>query len=575
MKYNQIIINMKSNRIILIICCIAFNFSLMANEVIKLTWKPFSSPFETIYYKNITVTATVNKNFTVDWGDGSSIETKTGTGDKQIITHTYADIKDYVTTVTASSSDCLFTYLDCANNGITNINIGAAASLKSLLCNNNQLTNLDVSKQINLMDLDCSQNQISNMDISNNIALITLNCSSNRINTLYVNVHSALKILNCYYNQITSLDMSNNTALKTLSCGENQLNNLDLSANVALTFLDCFNNNLKNLNLNINSNLEHLECSRNQLNNLILGKNTALVYLYCWGNQLEDLDLSDNPAIEVLSCSYNMLSNLDLRNNTGLVALHCNENELYNLNVNMNTKLREIECRRNHLSTLDLSKHPLLFTLECGYNELSSLILNTNAPFDRTLTCEYNKLRLSDLFQISKIIGNGAYRTLSPQFVTTQHVDVNTSVDLTSQSMFNGIATTFKVIKDGWPASNTEYSINGAKVTFKKEGNFGVMMENKAILSQWSEPALVFEYFTVGNVSISDTIRPDIQIYPNPTTDNIYIKLETAIIPETKLYSINGKLLQNVRNTKIDMSNYSQGVYFLQVDGRMIKIVKN
>jgi len=575
MKYKQININMKPNRILLIVCYIAFSLNLMANEIITFTWRAVSSPYGYVYYKNISITATLNKSFTVDWGDGSNIETKMGTGNKQILSHTYADAKSYTATIT-SSSDCLFTYLDCANNGITILDVNTSVSLKTLLCNSNQLTNLSINNLIALTEIDCEYNQISSIDVSNNSLLTKFNCSGNRISILNVNNNTALTSLNCYNNKISSLDVSNNTVLKTLSCGENLLNSLELSTNISLTYLDCFNNNLKKLNLSVNPALEHLECSRNQLSNLVFEKNSALVYLYCWGNQLDSLDVSDNTAIEVLSCSYNMLSNLDLSNNTALLALHCNENNLSNLNLSKNTKLREIECRRNHLNTLDLSKHPLLFTLECGYNELNSLILNANAPFDRTLTCEYNRLRLSDLFEISKMIGNGAYRTLSPQFIDSQYISVNTPVDLTSQSIFNGIATTFMVIKDGWPASNTEYSINGAIVTFKKEGNFGVMMKNEAIVSQWSEPALVFEYFTVGNVGIADITQiPDILAYPNPTTDKVYLKTEAEIIPDVKLYSSNGKLLKYLHSREIDLSIYSAGVYILQVAEKTVKIVKN
>ena len=87
---------MKPNLIILTLCCVAFSLNTMANEVIKLTWRAVYSPYGDIYYKNITMTAPVNKTFTVDWGDGTNIETKTGTGDKQVISHTYADTKDYV-----------------------------------------------------------------------------------------------------------------------------------------------------------------------------------------------------------------------------------------------------------------------------------------------------------------------------------------------------------------------------------------------------------------------------------------------------------------------------------------------
>jgi hypothetical protein len=555
MKYYQINIKMKPNRIILLLCFIAFSLNLMASEMIKITWSVVYYPYGNYYYKNITISATVNKTFTVDWGDGSNIETKTGTGVKQVIGHTYSDTKDYIATITSSSADCLFTYLDCANKVVKN---------------------LDVCSLIHLVELDCEGNQISNLDVSNSLVLTKLNCQGNKIGILDVSKNTALTFLNCYSNQISGLDVSNNTDLSILYCGDNQLSNLELTTNTKLTYLDCFNNKLKSLILDSNIVLEHLEISRNQLSTLVLGKKKALTYLYCWGNQLESLDLSETPALEYLSCNYNKLSILDLSKNTALIALHCCENKLNNLDVSKSTKLREIECRRNELYNLDLSTQPLLFTIECGYNKLSSMLLNANAPLDRAVTCEYNGLKLSDLFSISKMIGNGAYRTLTPQHLATETIEVGYPVDFTSQSIFNSIATTFTVLKDGWPAASSDYSMNGKVITFKKDGNFGVMMENKAILSQWAEPVLVFAYFAVGNVGIADIEgRPNVLVFPNPTTDKVYIKTETEMIPEVKLYSINGKLLQHFRSAEIDMSSYLSGVYLLQVHEKRVRIVKN
>ena len=170
---------MKPNRIILIVCCFAFSLNLIANEVIKFTWQAVMIHHGYIYSKSITIIAPENKTFTVDWGDNSNIETKTGIGEKQILSHTYADTKSYIATITSSSTDCLFTYLDCAHNGVMNLNIVTNISLKTLLCSDNWLTKLDISHCPALEYLDCSANSLSELDISANTALKHLDCSWN------------------------------------------------------------------------------------------------------------------------------------------------------------------------------------------------------------------------------------------------------------------------------------------------------------------------------------------------------------------------------------------------------------
>jgi len=77
-------------------------------------------------------------------------------------------------------------------------------------------------------------------------------------------------------------------------------------------------------------------------------------------------------------------------------------------------------------------------------------------------------------------------------------------------------------------------------------------------------------------VNIEDyTITSSFHIYPNPTTSRVYIQTATESIPEVKLFSFEGRLLQNNRNTEIDLSSYAAGIYFIQVNGETKKVIKN
>ena len=59
-------------------------------------------------------------------------------------------------------------------------------------------------------------------------------------------------------------------------------------------------------------------------------------------------------------------------------------------------------------------------------------------------------------------------------------------------------------------------------------------------------------------------------IYPNPTTDVIFLDAESHI----KVYDLQGILLQEIINNKVDLSAYPQGLYLLQVGNVWTKVMK-
>jgi hypothetical protein len=55
----------------------------------------------------------------------------------------------------------------------------------------------------------------------------------------------------------------------------------------------------------------------------------------------------------------------------------------------------------------------------------------------------------------------------------------------------------------------------------------------------------------------------------------VYLKTASGNVLDVKLYSSDGKLLQQIRGTEIDLSGYASGVYMLSANGQMIRIIKN
>jgi len=218
---------------------------------------------------------------TIDWGDGSKIETiilSPGSfGDmfptNQNIKHNYTGSSIRTITITGEN--------------ITGLN-----------CVSNQLTKLDVSKNSALIELYCQYNQLTNLDISKNTALKWLICSSNQLTSLDVSQNTELTLLDCLNNQLTNLDVSKNTKLTFLSCSFNPLKKIDVSKNTVLTRLDCYNNQLTSLDVSGNIVLAFLHCSSNQLTNLDVSKNAELGYLDCSDNLLTNYSL--NELFEIL-----------------------------------------------------------------------------------------------------------------------------------------------------------------------------------------------------------------------------------------------------------------------------------
>jgi len=238
--------------ILALILLSAFSFKLFANESITFTLQG-SDPF------HFCLAATLDKPFTINWGDGSAIETKKGKPSGLFYKHSYSNTNTYTVSIEAQSNECKFTYFDCSGGKqITTLDVSNAPSLIEIHCGNGVLTSLDVSKNTALQTLRCCYNQLENLDISNNIALKELDFSSN---------------------QIANIDISKHLNLQTLRCSSNLLTTLDVRLNEVLVELACFNNRIKKIELNSDATYDgYLDCRDNLL---------PLSELYFLSNRIE------------------------------------------------------------------------------------------------------------------------------------------------------------------------------------------------------------------------------------------------------------------------------------------------
>jgi len=283
-------------------------------------------------------------------------------------------------------------------------------------------------------------------------------------------------------------------------------------------------------------------------------------YLDCSGSQITSLDLTKNPTLSRLICCSNPLTTLDLSSNHKIIQLSFYRSQLVNLILSKNLCpmwMATIECTYNQLINLSMGDNA---EINCSNNKLAHL--NASDSYENLiLDCSNNQFLLSKLNAICQMIVNPKGRIFGTQNLEASNAE---TIDFSSEVKFNGVATVFEVQKDSLSAIiNIDYSINKGVITFKKNGNYVITMTNSEILP----PAKVIAEFNVNIEGIVDlTISANFIVYPNPTTNCVYIKSEKETVsPELKLYSMEGKELYHNSGTEINMANYPTGIYFLKI----------
>jgi hypothetical protein len=127
------------------------------------------------------------------------------------------------------------------------------------------------------------------------------------------------------------------------------------------------------------------------------------------------------------------------------------------------------------------------------------------------------------------------------------------------------------------PVSVANTTTGKGYITFKikpKPGYaVGDIIPNTASIYFDFNPAIVTNMFQTEFVAVLESesfLTDEFAVYPNPTSSilNIQSKL-SATISEVNVYDVLGKLLLNkkiaVSVTEIDMTNYSPGLYLLEI----------
>ena len=243
--------------------------------------------------------------------------------------------------------------------------------------------------------------------------------------------------------------------------------------------------------------LTSLTLRNTEIISLDVSTNTELTRLYLDTNPISEINVSASTALDKLYCRHLQLNRLDISSNTALTALHCPGNEIYEIDVSKHPLLAHLHVGGNQISQLDISNNLQLEGLDCSFNDLRELDISAN-PKLSYLVCNHNHLSLVELF---KILENWNYDTttpiIGPQELRFGSVKVGKEVDFSSQHIFAGIETVFKVLKNDLPAPEDEYELVDGKLIFNSVGLYVVKMENDAIYTRFDYPCVFSVSFIV------------------------------------------------------------------------------
>jgi len=242
-----------------------------------------------------------------------------------------------------------------------------------------------------------------------------------------------------------------------------------------------------------------------------------------------------------LNLSKNNLSEIDLTNLLLLEKINFSENNISLLNVSFLQNLKTLMIQNNSLTNLDVSNKGQLYLLYADGNQLTNLNLeNTNGL--QTLSCSNNLLTTLDISD-------------SPIDIFYAHNN-----NLESLNMNNGlISSSLHIFNLAGNTNLNKVCADTGEINWLQNYLSSVGINNVDISN-------------CTTLSINHNIFNDdnIEIFPNPTSDYLYVKTVNSPIQKLTIHNIDGKLLfekqSNQNNEKLNLNNFAKGTYIITIN---------
>lgn len=392
--------------------------------------------------------------------------------------------------------------------------------------------------------IDCNSSKISDLKINNQPELEELYCSSNQICELDLSGCPNIKILDCEVNQLSKIDLSQCQSITQLLCGENNITNLNLSNLENLKRLATAENKLSELDLSNNPKLNNLNCKMNNITTINLSNNKMLTWIVLSDNELTNININECTELVKLDISNNKIKSLDLSNNKSLNYLTASNNQIEKILITELPEIMEFIVDNNKISDLEYSKIKSVMRLTINSNLIKDFDLKDN-------------LKIRDLSIYDNPISPDSFTILSNSIYNRNGEEIAGNIYLISDNNIHNL----KIKESDWKTLKDK-NWDLYKVEISEDGNIENILTEEDIKNYFYDES-----------SISQTVKKDFTIYPNPTSD--YIILQESV-EYFKILTPNGNVTKEGYNTDIiNVSDLQRGNYILLLNNHQaIKITK-
>ncbi|MFD2822549.1 T9SS type A sorting domain-containing protein [Lacinutrix iliipiscaria] len=359
---------------------------------------------------------------------------------------------------------------------------------------------------------------------------------------------------------------------------------------VALRTLKASQTNLSSIDVNGLTNLQDLDLSMaTSLTSLNVEGCTGLLDLDIRFTNLNTLDLSTCTSISTIDLYRSFsLQQLDVSGKTSLTSIIADESSLRTLNVSGCTSLSTLRINETSISTLDLSHNPSLINFSVFDSGIQSIDLSNCINLESlSLTqCQnLSSLNLTSINTIKSIILNeissqiisldiSSFSDLESLYIVgtaINSIDATNSLNLNSISIYESSLNSLD-LRNGNNNNITELYVSEVNL------NCISVDDEDYSTTNWTniDDDILFSN-DCSTLSSNDYTQIDYTLYPNPSTDYIYV---SGLKQHTKyqIYSIEGKAVNYgicTANKPIEISNLASGIYFLKLDAlKTIKFIK-
>jgi hypothetical protein len=526
--------------------------------------------------------------------------------------------------------------LNVSNTVVNSLNTSANTALEELLIQSNaMLPALDLSANTALIEVDFFNNTFAELDFSTNInlELVEVRNHDNLVRLLIKNGEnqSTMQSFTAQNNPVLACIEVDDVAYSTANWNINNSPNAVYNTNCPSTLIyvpdDVFENYLETHNANGTPvAIGHATSMGNGIaddNYVLIDRvntvtNLGLYPEFDFYNPpvfIQDLTgIEGFIALEEIDLFVNVTS-IDLTNNINLNSLYIGNNENpqpTTLNISANTELEYLGVYDINLSSINVTTLTKLIEFELsGAPNVTALDLTNNGLIEnlQLYDIDINAVNLNVLPQLKVLsIGNLPITTIdlsTNNFLEELNIENSTisSVNVTNNLNLNTLGLTEIAIE------NIDLSVNTLLQSIYFEDNLDLVSIN--IKNGTNNPTLTsfgaygntsLQCIQVDNVNYSDTntnwdkdaqavystdcaatLTTDefsvntFEIYPNPASNLLHLNGLTQI-ETVSIFNVTGQKILDTKvsstNSTIDVSQFSNGLYFLMMRDTTIKFIK-